>query len=81
MTKASHDVTAYLSQPCLAEDANPLTLWNGNQTSFPELAQLACKYLAIPVFPVPVDRIVCETVRMLRPECGNLNNKTLEDLL
>ncbi|XP_048867860.1 E3 SUMO-protein ligase ZBED1-like isoform X2 [Brienomyrus brachyistius] len=81
VAKASHDVIVYLSQPCLAEDVDPLAYWKGNQTSFPELARLACKYLAIPASSAPVERIFSAAGNIFRPERSNLNDKTFEDLL
>nr|XP_023696959.1 zinc finger BED domain-containing protein 1-like isoform X2 [Paramormyrops kingsleyae] len=81
VAKASHDVIVYLSQPCLAEDVDPLAYWKGNQTGFPELAQLACKYLAIPASSAPVERIFSAAGNIFRPERSNLNDKTFEDLL
>ncbi|MGH0115525.1 UNVERIFIED_CONTAM: hypothetical protein FKN15_024855, partial [Acipenser sinensis] len=37
-TTASDELTNYLSQPCLSEDANPLAYWKENQNKFPILA-------------------------------------------
>nr|XP_023696970.1 zinc finger BED domain-containing protein 1-like [Paramormyrops kingsleyae] len=79
--KALHDVIVYLNQPCLAEDVDPLAYWKGNQTSFPELAQLACQYLAIPASSAPVERIFSAAGSIFRPGHCNINDKTFEDLL
>ncbi|XP_048867870.1 zinc finger BED domain-containing protein 4-like isoform X12 [Brienomyrus brachyistius] len=81
IAKATRDVIVYLSQPCLAEDADPLAYWKGNQTSFPELARLACKYLAIPASSAPVEKIFRAAGSIFKSERGNLNDKTFEDLL
>jgi len=77
----THELPVYLSTPCLAEDADPLLFWKENQNSFPNLAVLACKYLAIPASSAPVERIFSVAGKIFRPERCRLNDKTFKELL
>lgn len=78
---SSHELPVYLSAPCLAEGTNPLLFWKENQNRFPNLAVLACKYLAIPASSAPVERIFSVGGKIFRPERCCLNDKTFEELM
>ncbi|KAI2659489.1 Zinc finger BED domain-containing protein 4 [Labeo rohita] len=78
---APHEVPVYFSTPCLTEDTDPFVYWKENQSRFPTLAQLACKYLAIPASSAPVERIFSVAGKIFRPERCRLNDKTFEELL
>lgn len=78
---ALHELPVDLSKPCLTEDADPLVFWKENQSSFPNLAALACKYLAIPASSAPVERIFSIAGKSFPPERCCLNDKTFEELM
>ena len=56
MPPADVEVSEYLSQPTLANDAYPLRFWKDNRLRYPSLSKLACKYLALPGSSAPVER-------------------------
>ena len=50
-------VEAYLDSPCLPEDTDPLEYWKSQQSQQPQLANLACQYLSIPISSGPVEQL------------------------
>lgn len=76
---SSNELPSYLSDPCLVESTNPFL--ERNQNRFPNMALLACKYLAIPASSAPVERIFSVGGKIFRPERCRLNAKTFEELM
>jgi len=75
------EVTMYLDQPCISEDADPLHFWKSHRDEFPILSTLACQYLAIPASSAPVERIFSSAGKIFRPERCRLSDGTFQDLM
>ncbi|KAJ8933315.1 hypothetical protein NQ318_017871 [Aromia moschata] len=49
-------VKQYLQMPLLERKNDPLQFWSTHQNTFPELNELACKYLCVPSTSVPSEK-------------------------
>ena len=47
----------YLIKHTIPDDSDPLSFWKDNESTYPNLAELAKKYLAIPASSAPVERL------------------------
>ena len=52
-----NEVMHYLQCPDEPKAIDPLKWWQDHRSSYPILAQLACKYLSIPSISVPSERL------------------------
>ncbi|XP_063598907.1 E3 SUMO-protein ligase ZBED1-like [Penaeus indicus] len=75
------EVSQYLEEPCLPEDADPLAYWRAKEGALPLLAGLAHKYLAAPGGCAPVERIVGVGGRGWRPGQSPLSDSSFEELM
>ncbi|XP_071791964.1 E3 SUMO-protein ligase ZBED1-like [Asterias amurensis] len=78
---AETQVAAYLSQPSLMEEEDPLLFWKVKQSDLPELTALATNYLAMPAFSAAVERLLPRTGKAVRPDRSLLSNRRLEELM
>ncbi|KAG0718305.1 Zinc finger BED domain-containing protein 4 [Chionoecetes opilio] len=74
-------VEAYLAQPNLSEDSDPLVYWEQNRTNYPDLAILATQYLAIPASSAPVERLFSVAGKVFKPDRCSLSDKVFEELM
>ena len=61
------EVKQYISEPCIAENADAIQYWQGQMVKLPTLAKLAKLYLSLQASSSPVERIFiqysrCETI-------------------
>lgn len=75
------EVSNYLSEACIGEDDDPLQFWKTNQDKYPNLANVAKKYLCIPATSAPVERLFSIAGKFFRPERCRLSDKTFEMLM
>lgn len=75
------EVSHYLEEPCLPEDADPLAYWRAKEGALPLLARLAHKYLAAPAGCAPVQRVVGVGGRGWRPGQSPLSDSSFEELM
>lgn len=62
-------------------DADPLSFWRQHQQDFPQLTQLAVKYLGVPASSAPVERLFSIAGKVLRPDRCRLKDSTFEQLM
>ncbi|KAI0223224.1 hypothetical protein LSAT2_025546, partial [Lamellibrachia satsuma] len=74
-------VQNYFAEPCLEEDADPLLFWKNRSGDYPQLATLACRYLAVPASSAPVERIFSIAGKIFRPERCSLSDERFEHLM
>ena len=60
---------------------HPLQYWKENQSTYPDLAKLACCYLHIPASSAPVERIFSIAGRVFRPDRNRLSDKRFQQLM
>ena len=72
--KYSIQIGDYFRAPEIGEEDNPLAFWEVNQTQFPSLANLACRYLHIPASSSPVERVFSIAGRVFRPDRATASN-------
>lgn len=58
-----------------------LEFWKDHTTQFPTIAKMVRKYLPLPGSSSPAERVVNLINRQRRPERGQLDHKTVEDLV
>ncbi len=75
----AQQVQQYLSEPCLDDDAEPLLYWKSKQAEYPQLADMASKYLSTPASSAPVERIFSIAGKIFRPERCNLCDTRFQD--
>lgn len=51
------ELESYLQQPTLPRNEDPLLWWNSHKRKFPTLARIARKFLAIPAYSTPSERV------------------------
>ena len=78
---ATQEISSYLGQPSLQEDADPLAFWRDNSQNYPLLSQLACRYLGIPASSAPVERLFSVAGKVFRPERCLLSDAHFEQLM
>ena len=75
------EVDKYLSGPKLERHKDPLLFWQVSESTFPNLASLACKYLPIPASSAAVERLFSIGGKIFRPERCRLSDKVFEQLM
>ena len=75
------EVDKYLSGPKLQHHKDPLLFWQVSESTFPNLASLACKYLPIPASSAAVERLFSIGGKIFRPERCRLSDKVFEQLM
>ena len=61
--------------------SNPIQYWYGKASSFPQLSQLACKYLTLPASSAPVERLFSVVGKIFRPDRCCLTDKRFQELM
>lgn len=51
------EVTSYRAVSCISLDSKPLLWWRTNESTYPYIAKLARRYLAVPATSVPSKRV------------------------
>lgn len=64
-TKVTLYIKQYLEMPPLERKKDPLQFWAKHKFIFPEMYELATKYLCIPATSVPSDRVFSKTGQLL----------------
>ena len=78
---ADREVSDYLAQPSLANDANPLAFWKYNRLRFPVLSKQACKHVALPGSSAPVERLFSIAGKIFRPERCSISNSRFKQMM
>ena len=71
----------YLIKHTIPDDSDPLSFWKDNESTYPNLAELAKKYLAIPASSAPVERLFSIGGKIFRPDRCNLSDERFEMLM
>ena len=80
-SEVEKEVTEYLLGALLEGDKNPLAFWAVKDTSYPRLARLAEKFLAMPASSAPVERIFSIGSKIFRPDRCRLSDTVFEKLM
>ena len=51
------EVSSYMTVDCIELESNPLAWWRTNEPTYPHIAKLAKRYLAVPATSVPSERV------------------------
>ncbi len=78
---AKIEVTKFLSYPCVAEDSDPLAFWKGHENSYPTLAKLARRHLAIQASSAAVERIFSIAGKVFRPDRCSMTDLNFETVM
>ena len=78
---AVNEVANYLAQPCTDPHSDPLQYWKGQKCNYPNLAQLACRFLCVPASSAPVERLFSIGGKVFRPERCSLSDAVFELLM
>ena len=78
---AVNEVASYLAQPCTDRHSDPLQYWKGQKCNYPNLAQLACRFLCVPASSAPVERLFTIGGKVFRPESCRLSDAVFELLM
>jgi len=79
--RMTSQLTQYFAIPRLPESDDPLAWWKMNASQFPEMAKLACKYLAIPTSSSPAERIFSTAGKVVRPDRACLSDERFDNLM
>ena len=72
------EMNDYFLKPAISGLCNPLSFWKDHENTYPKLAILAMKYLAVPASSAPVERLFSMAGKVFFPERCNLSDKTFE---
>ena len=75
------ELREYLLKPTIPGNSNPLAFWKDHADTYPKLAVLAMKHLAVPASSAPVERLFSIARKVFRPDRCNLSDKTFETLM
>ena len=71
----------YFIKHTIPDDSDPLSFWKDNESIYPNLAELANKYLAIPASSARVERLFSIGGKIFRPDRCNLSDERFETLM
>lgn len=74
-------VKPYLQMPLLDRKKDPLNFWSTHQNTFPELNELASKYLCVPSTSVPSERVFSEAAQLTNLRRNRLSPKNLDIII
>ena len=74
----ANEISAYLSERRVNEC--PLKYWKSNQSKYPILCKLACRYLSFPASSGPVERIFSSTGKIFRADRAKLSDQLFSKL-
>uniref|UniRef100_A0AAR5PTC4 BED-type domain-containing protein n=1 Tax=Dendroctonus ponderosae TaxID=77166 RepID=A0AAR5PTC4_DENPD len=74
-------VKQYFETKLLPRKDDPLMYWKDHERFFPELANLAKKYLSIPATSIPAERLFSKSGYMLNERRSRLPSKNLNEIL
>ena len=72
-----NEIQSYNSLPRSEEEIDPLQWWKNNETQYPNLAQMACDYLAIPASSVPSEQCFSLGKNLITDNRNKLAEKTV----
>jgi hypothetical protein len=81
VAKAADEFDTWTRAPNVSEDADVLAWWKNNESSFPVLAQLARRYLAVPASSAPSERLFSRLKDTLTTKRVRMSGETLSQLL
>lgn len=74
-------IRQYLEMPHFDRKKNPMEFWHKYETTFPELHELAMKYLSIPATSVPSERVFSKSGQLTNLRRNRLSPKHLDEIL
>ncbi len=80
-TSVDSELEDYLSEPCIAEDSNPVEYWKGHQATLPTLSKMACTFLAISTSSARVERLFSIAGKIFHADRCRLSDGIFEQLL
>ena len=75
------EVQQYLSEPCIADNADSIQYWQGQMVNLPTLAKLAKRYLSLQASSAPVERIFSIAGKVFRPDRCQMNDENFETIM
>lgn len=80
-TDANIEVRRYFEEPCIQRTNDPIEWWKGNAHCFPLLNKIARKYLSIPGFSVPSERLFSKAGQLVSERRNRLKPSNIDMLL
>lgn len=74
-------IRQYIEMPPIDRKTNPLEFWKKHKLLFPELYELAMKYLCIPSTSVPSERVFSKTGQLTNLRRNRLGPKNLDKII
>ena len=75
------ELKEYLLKPTIPGNSNPLGFWKDHADTYPKLAVLAMKHLAVPASSASVERLFSIAGKVFRPNRYNISDKIFETLM
>ena len=75
------ELKGYVLKSTNPGNSDPLSFWKDHEDTYPKLAILAMRYLAVPASSAPVERLFSIAGKVFRPDRCNLSDKTFETLM
>lgn len=79
--EANAIVSAYMNEPDLAQDMNPLEFWTSKGLKYGVLADIACKYLTLQASSVASERLFSSTGVFVTKRTASMKDSTLSALV
>ncbi|CAK1547961.1 unnamed protein product [Leptosia nina] len=80
-TSAAMMVKQYIELPYLDRKCDPLQFWNDKKYLFPQLSEIAQKYLCIPASSVPSERLFSKAGILCNDRRNRLAPKKIDQIL
>lgn len=77
----ANEVDRYYLEAPMQLDEDPLTWWKSKQTQYPNLSQIARRYLCIPCTSVPCERLFSDAGNVITKKRASLDPETVEKLM
>lgn len=74
-------IKQYLDLPLIPRNKNPFDFWETYRTVFPELFELATKYLCVPATSVPSERVFSKAGQITNERRNRLKGKNLDAII